>query len=231
MTLPKVVIGMPVGSGSIPWPTAVSLMATVRVLDREKIPVRIEAPTGCSVVQWARSAVAGAFLKSDFTHLFWIDSDIVFSPNDFIRLLGFGASHDAIGGAYALKKEPAQCFINLPGAEGEREVNGFGNVRVASLGLGFTLVRREVMTTLAATKEIVRDSLNGTEYPDIFRVGRRANGGALGEDVAFFEDVAALGYAAWLDPSIKLGHVGTKIYTGDVIGALGLQDYVKETQQ
>lgn len=225
---PKIMIGMPVGSGSLPWPTAVSLMSTVRVCDRESIPVRIEAPVGCSVVTWARSAVAGAFLKSDFTHLFWIDSDMVWSPNDFFRLVGFAATHDLIGGAYALKKEPAQCFINLPGAEGEREINGFGNVRVLSLGLGFTIVRREVMEKIAATKEIVRDTLQGTEYPDIFRIGRRADGGALGEDVAFFEDAAALGYQAWLDPSIRLGHIGMKIYRSDVIDALGLQDYAQE---
>jgi hypothetical protein len=228
MSLPKIVIGMPVGSGSIPWPTAVSLLATVRVLDKEKIPFRIEAPVGCSVVTWARNAVAGAFLRSDFTHLFFIDADMVWAPNDFFRLVAFGATHDMIGGAYALKKDPPQCFVNLPGAEGEREVNGFGNVKVTSLGLGFTIIKREVMERLAATKETVTDSLNGMSHPDIFRIGRRPNGGALGEDVAFFEDAAALGYQAWLDPSIKLGHVGQKIYTADVIDALGLNEYVKE---
>ena len=37
-----------------------------------------------------------------------------------------------------------------------------------------------------------------------------------GEDAIFFSDVRALGYKVWIDPSIKLGHVGPKIYEGSV---------------
>src|SRR5438270_6692000 len=106
MPMPKVMVGMPIGSGSIPWPTAVSLMATVRACDEDKLPIRIEAPVGCSVVQWARSAIAESFLKSESTHLFWIDSDIVWSPADFFRLVGFAAILDVVCAAYPFKKEP-----------------------------------------------------------------------------------------------------------------------------
>jgi hypothetical protein len=221
-------IGMPVGSGTVPWATALSLINTIRVLDREKIPFKISSPVGCSVVTWARSAVAGEFLASNCSHLFWIDSDIVWFPDDFVRLLGFGAVYPIIGATYPLKKDQLQVFCNTVGEEGERIVNGHGNVKVHSLGLGFTLVQRKVIEALAATKETVTDSMNGTSYPDMFRIGRRANGNALGEDVAFFEDCEALGFEAWLDPSINLGHVGTKIYRGDVIHALGLEDFIKQ---
>ena len=227
---PKIMVGMPVGSGSVPWATAVSLMATLRVFDRQQIPVRIEAPVGSSVVTWARDAVAGAFLKSDFTHLFWIDSDIVWAPADFARLVKWGAVYDVIGAAYAYKKDPPQVFINLPGAEGEREVDGHGNVRVKSLGLGFTLIKRAVIERLAATKDTV--IVEGVEHPDMFRISRRPDTkGGLGEDVAFFEDLAALGYSVFLDPSVSLGHVGQKIYRANVIEALGLNDFVKEKQE
>jgi len=225
---PRVVIGMPVGSGSIPWPTAVSLMSTIRVLDREKIPVRIEAPMGSSIVQWARSAVAESFLKSDFTHLFWIDSDIVWSPNDFVRLLGFGAALDVVCATYPLKKEPEGYLVNLLRDEnGNLTVNGLGCIKIASLGLGFTLVKRAVIEKLSAASPRVRDSLNKFEYADIFRVDTH-NGGPRGEDVAFFADVRELGYDVWLDPSINLGHVGPKIYRGNVIDALGLSQFASQ---
>src|SRR5687767_13513399 len=151
-------IGMPVGTGSIPWATAVSLMSTVRLCEREKIPLRISAPVGSSVVVWARSAVAGEFLRSDCTHLFWIDSDMAWTPADFLRLVGFGSCHDMIGGAYMLKKEPLQCVVNHPHTDAY-EINGHGNLRVKSLALGFTIVQRRVMEALAATKPILRDSL------------------------------------------------------------------------
>lgn len=221
-------IGMPVGSGSVPWPTAVSLLATVRVLDREGIKFKIEAPMGCSVVQWARSTIAGAFLKSDFSHLMWIDSDVVWTPNDFIRLLGFGAHLEVVGATYPFKKDPAQFLINLAGEPGKAEVNGFGCVKVRSMGLGFTLCKRKVLEKVAASKPIVHDRLNGPTYPDVFRVDRTADGGPRGEDVAFFDDVREAGFDVWLDPSIRLQHIGWKAYSGDPIEALGLTDYAKE---
>jgi hypothetical protein len=226
MSLPRVMIGMP-NSGSIPWPTAVSLMSTVRVCDREGLEIRLSAPMGSSVVTWARDAVVGAFLLSDCTHLMWIDSDIVWRPADFLRLVGFGATHDLIGATYMLKREPPVCVVNLPDPE-NYEINGYGNIRVESLAMGFTLCKREVIEKIAATKEWMFDDISNSRYPDFFRLGRGKTGKPLGEDIAFYEDAAALGFKGWLDPSIKLGHVGMKEYTGDVIAALGLEDYVKQ---
>ena len=221
-------IGFPIATGSLPWPTAVSLMSTVRVLDKEGVKFKIEAPTGCSIVQWARSAIAEAFLKSDFSHLFWIDADIVWTPDDFVRLLGFGAIYDVVGATYPFKKDPAGFLLNLPSKSGQVEVNGHGLVKVSSMGLGFTLVRRAVIEKVAATKPRVNDRLNGVERVDLFRVDCTADGGPRGEDVAFFHDVHEAGFDVWLDPSVKLGHVGTKVYKGDPIEALGLSEFAKE---
>lgn len=226
MNGPRVVVGMPIGSGSVPWPTAVSLMSTVRACDKGDVPIKIEAPTGCSVVQWARSAIAEAFLKTDFTHLFWIDSDIVWSPNDFFRVLGFAAHLDVVGATYMFKKEPAEFLVNLEGEPGKVEVhNKLGLVRIKSMGIGFTCMKREVVERVAATKPRVYDAHNKLEYADIFRVDRTVQSTPRGEDVAFFDDIRALGYNVWLDPSITLGHVGQKIYRGDVIDGLGLEDF------
>lgn len=227
MQLPRVMIGMPVGSGSVPWLTALSLLGTMRAADREQLAVRITAPVGSSVVTWARSAIVGEFIRSDFTHLFFIDSDMVWKPADFFRLVGFGATHDIIGATYMLKREPPECVVNIPD-DTAYEVNRHGNVRIKSMALGFTIIKREVIEKIAATKPLARDVLSKAEYPDFFRLGRSPDGGLLGEDVAFFNDAAQHGFRAWLDPSIQLGHVGTKVYSGDIIDALGLQDYAKQ---
>lgn len=220
--MPRVMIGMPVGSGSIPWPTALSLLGTVRACDKAGVPLRIEAPVGCSVVQWARSVVAESFLKGDSTHLFWIDSDIVWTTDDFFRILGFGAVLDVVGATYPLKREPAGYLINLP--EAGIEVNGLGCIKVESMGLGFTVMKRAVVEKVAETKPRVYDPANDIEYADIFRVDRAASG-PRGEDVAFFADVRKAGFKVWLDPSVDIGHHGSKIYRGNVIDALGLQDF------
>lgn len=224
---PSVMIGMPVGNGSVPWPTAVSLMSTTKVCVSQKIPLRVEGPVGCSVVTWARNVIVANFLKSDATHLFWIDSDIAWAPNDFLRLLGAACGpYDIIGATYALKTEPPQVIINHPDPNAV-EVNGHGNVRVRSLALGFTVVKREVIEKLAdGVPQII---IQGIACPDVFRLGRRDDGNAVGEDIAFFDDAAALGgYKAWLDPSVKLDHIGMKAYRSDAINALGLDEYAQE---
>lgn len=229
MNSPHVMIGMPVGSGSVPWPTALSLMSTVRRCDRAGLEVKLSAPVGSSAVTWARNAVVGEFLRSECTHLFWIDSDIVWRPADFIRLVGFGANHDLIGGAYMLKRDPPTCVVNLPDPN-QYEINGFGNVKIRSLPLGFTIVKREVIERIAATKVMMQDDLSNAEYPDMFRLTRNGNK-PRGEDIAFYEDAAALGFTGWLDPSIRLAHYGSKEYTGDVIAALGLEDHVDHVKE
>lgn len=225
-------IGMPVGSGNIPWETAVSLISTVRVLDREGIKFKIESPVGCSVVQWARSTIVGAFLRqTEFTHLLWADSDLFWTPNDFFRLLGFGAVLDVVGATYPFKKEPTDFLVNMAGEPGKAEVNGLGCVKINSMAIGFTLLKRAVVEKVAATKPMVEDRLNGVTYPDVFRVDRNPDGGPRGEDVAFFADVREAGFDCWLDPSIKLGHVGKKVFSGDPIEALGLQQFAKEERK
>lgn len=227
---PKVMVGMPIGSGSLPWDTAVSLMSTVRAADKAGIPIRVEAPTGCSVVQWARSTIVEGFLKTDFTHLFWIDADITWAPNDFFRILGFAGVLDSVGASYPFKKEPTEYLINLAGEPGKVEVNNATRcVRINSMAIGFTCMKRAVVEAVAKTKPRVRDDHNGLEYADVFRVDRTARSTPRGEDVAFYDDARELGFSAWLDPSVNVGHIGTKVYRGDVIDALGLQNYaVKE---
>jgi len=230
MPQPKVMIGMPIGPGSIPWPTAVSLLATVRAADKAGISIRIGAPVGCSVVQWARSTIVEGFLKSDCDRLFWIDADIVWTPDDFFRILGFAGVFDSVGASYPFKKDPPQYLINLAGEPGQVEVNNVtGCVRIDSMAIGFTCMSRKVVEAVAATKPRVKDEQNGLEYADVFRVDRTARSTPRGEDVAFFNDATELGFTAWLDPSVNVGHFGNKIYKGDVIDALGLSNFaVKE---
>lgn len=224
---------MPIGSGSLPWPTAAALLGTVRVCDKEGVPVKVEAPVGCSIVQWARSTIVESFLRTEFTHLFFIDADIVWHPDQFFRILGFAGVLDVVGATYPLKREAGGYLINFAGEPGKYEVNGLGCIKIESMGIGFTCIRRTVLERVASTKTRMFDLMNNLDYRDIFRVDRSVDASIgltkpRGEDTAFFADVRELGYDVWLDPSVNLGHHGTYVYSGDVIDALGLQDYAKE---
>jgi hypothetical protein len=219
-------IGMPVGSGSVYWATAMSLEATLGACRTENLRLQLEAVVGCSVVTWARSAIVDSFLKSDCTHLFWIDSDIVWTPDDFFRIVGFGAVLDVVGAIYPFKKQAPMTFlINHVGEPGQYEINGLGCVKIKGMGMGFTLMKRAVVEAVAATKPKRRDPITGLEYADVFRIDHE------GEDLAFFSDIRAAGYDIWLDPSIQIGHIGPAIYKGDPLEALGLSKFAKEIRK
>ena len=49
----------------------------------------------------------------------------------------------------------------------------------------------------------------------VFRNGVE-HGLLVGEDVMFFNDIRKLGYDVWCDPSLKLGHIGSKVYHGSL---------------
>jgi hypothetical protein len=223
--MPRIVIGMPIGSATLPWATALSLMKTVAACKEEGIPLQLEVVAGCSVVSWARSCIADAFLKSDYDLLFWIDADIVFTLDDFFRLVGLAKVHDVVGATYPFKKLPLTCVVNHVGDPGQYQVNGFGCVKVKSMGLGFTVVNRRVMEVIAKGKPERLDPISGKKHIDLFRIDHE------GEDIAFFTDVRAAGFDVWLDPSISVGHFGNMIYKADIIESMGLQDFLKQEKK
>jgi hypothetical protein len=223
--LPSVTIGMPIGSGQLPWATALSLLKTVAACKDEGIQLQMEVIAGCSVVSWARSCIADAFLKSSHSHLIWIDADIVWTLDDFFRLVSLSAVHDVVGATYPFKKLPLTCVVNHVGEPRQYTVNGLGCVQVKSMGLGFTIVSRRVMEAVAVGKPSRKDPIDGKMHVDMFRIDHE------GEDIAFFTDVRKAGYDVWLDPSISVGHWGSMIYKADIIEAMGLQDFVKQEKK
>ncbi len=200
----------------IPAATVRSLLETQDSLTRRGIPSLMEMQVGGSIVHHARTKAAWHFLQSEATHLFWVDSDIVWSADDFVRLLAIGTKLACVSGAYPCRAEPMRFFLGVDQAGKAYEANEYGCIPINGLGLGFTVVQREVMERLA-------DIVPRLEYPDIeegpvprlFRCDEH-EGRARGEDMAFFSDVRALGYQVWLDPSITLGHIGTKEYRASI---------------
>lgn len=212
----RVDIGMPVHSASIPFPTAASLVDTVNACTAHGIVVRLVSPVGCSLVTDARSAVVDDFLKGNATHLFWVDSDIHWRTDDFLRLLALSTRVDVVGATYPLKQEPIRFMVRDLGSKLEE----YGLIEVSGLGLGFTCMKREVVERVAATKEMVISNGGKTPMRDVFTLGKTASGHRIGEDMAFFADIKQQGYKVWLDPAVNVAHCGLKLYMGDVMAHL-----------
>ena len=214
----SVMLAMPVHR-DMDWEVVKSLVETQTVLHDKGIPFEIQFQVGNSIVTHARTKIVHSFMKSECNRLFWIDSDIAWKPEDFMRLLVLSTKMDVIGGIYTAKKEPPVFYINLDGCEGVLS-NEYGCVKVGGLGLGFTIVNRAVIEKLYDKSPTAGfHDVEGGPVPQVFRCDVH-NGLARGEDMAFFADIIDLGYDVYLDPTIVLKHVGRKAYSSSFMALL-----------
>lgn len=91
----SVMIGMPAGR-DLPIQTVKSLIGSFAACSERGVPCQFGAIANSAVIQWARDEVVDLFLKSDANVLFWIDSDMVWTPEQFIRLLVWSQVYDVV---------------------------------------------------------------------------------------------------------------------------------------
>lgn len=223
----SVSIGFPTGP-MLPWPTALSLARTTHACALRGIDVTIDYVAGSSIITTARSQVVHRFLQGNKKRLFWVDSDVEWEPDDFLRLLGLSSKLDIVCGAYPLKVEDKKAFVVLHSDPNKVTLNPLGCIKVEGTGLGFTVMTREVVEKIVATKPVILNQGSGEMMADVFRIDT-IDGKLRGEDMAFFDDLRALNYEIWLDPTVELGHVGQKVFRGDVVKAFRLEDYFQKT--
>jgi hypothetical protein len=116
-----------------------------------------------SLITRARNYLTDEFLRSDSTHLLFIDSDIHFNPQDVVALLAL--DKDVIGAPYPKKSinwnniaKAARTNPNLPVSELENLVGDYvfnvvkgtqqfsvtEPLEVLEIGTGFMMIKREV---------------------------------------------------------------------------------------
>lgn len=213
----KVMIGMPIMDGRKAWETENSLLQTRVEIAKMGLPMQERFVIGCSIIELARTKVLLRFLESDCTHLFMLDADMVWRPDDFIRLLALGTKLPCVGATYPMKREPVTFLLRW--VDEELVTNEYGCLPIRGMGLGFTIVQRKVIEDLSEKAPKMRFNDEEGQKPHFFR-NSVENGEFQGEDMAFFQDVRDLGHTVWLDPAITLGHVGTKVYRGSIREAM-----------
>lgn len=207
-------VGIPTNR-SIDPRTVAAMLETQADLMVRGIPISFGMKFGNSRVERARTGVAWEFLASDCNRLLWLDDDQVFAPKDVIRLLCLSTELDIVGAVYPCKKEPIELRISTQHKMIPSEK--WGLIRVDGMGLGFTMVTREVMQSLADVAPLVKfDEMPG-RMPMLFYPRLNEKMEDVGEDIGFFHDCKKLGYDVWVDPAMKIGHIGTKVYEGTLL--------------
>lgn len=178
-----------------------------------------------------------------------IDSDIIFTWNDFKRLVG--SSEPFIGGSYPLKAMPPVVNFNPMSGAGrellktnrgydydafekfkEKYVDETGLVEVTHLPTGFLCVSMEVFAKLSHTVKVYGTFAQESGqregqydfYPSAVHEGELES-----EDWGFCRLAKEAGYRIMFDTNVICGHIGKFVYRlGQVYGEINApksQDY------
>lgn len=157
-----------------------------------------------SLVHRARMEMCATFLASSHSHLFWLDADIEFTPDDVAKIWNLDA--DIGVGVYAMKKREAQWFAAWKDGALVKNLDQFdGPIDVDYAGTGFMCIKREVVETLARTAPSY-EGPNG-RVPALFMTPIH-NDGLESEDYHFCRIAREAGFTIMMDPSVRLGHWG-----------------------
>ena len=198
---------------------AVSLARLAQAAPQHGIDIQIGSVCGCSVVSRARNLLAKDFLESNCTDLIFIDSDINFEPEDVLRLMAWTSEpkKGIVAGVPRVRGEERVYITALDYDENnELTMNGMGLVRAKRVATAFMMVRRDVFETLveAHPEWTYHDKKTDRMLPALFDF-KLTEEGYMGEDFLFCDRSREVGFEVWVDPTIKLGHMGVQEYLGD----------------
>lgn len=233
---PSIFISTPCYGGSVSQIWVMSLLQSFATISSEAI-FDLQFVGYDSLISRARSTLVANFLDSKHSHLMFIDADIGFAPDQFLRLIK--AEKEFAAAFYPVKfydwgqmlsragREPLnESALHYVGTlcEGEelKKENGFATAKYA--GAGFQLIARSVFEKLATAypelkyKRIHVPNLGPSEnrYAFFDCMIDKESGDYLSEDYAFCKRWRDIDGKIWLDLNSKLTHVGSHDFSGSV---------------
>ena len=167
-----------------------SLAKLMKELQRKKIDFDVELQTG-TLVYIARNKLASKAVNDGYTHVLWLDSDMVFSEQIVDDLMFCGK--EMVCGAFVSRRPPyGACVYNSIKKNQIEKVKEFGTKPFRVDGCGFACV---LMTAelLQAVMLKYGTAFQPTDY--------------YGEDLAFCWRVGQIGREIWCEPTARCGHI------------------------
>ena len=182
-----------------------------------------------SLVSRARNAAVAHFLEDpENTHLLFIDSDIIFEPDDVFKLLR--ADKEVVAGIYPkkyivwdrLKQYPEAERVDFP-VGGSVKMTEDNFLEMDYLPTGFLLISRTAINkiTKAYPELKYKNDIDGymsagDNFYDLFKVGIR-NGIYESEDWGFCSLWKSVGGQVLIHPEINVKHLGWHEYSGNLL--------------
>jgi len=182
----------------IPADFVKSLAKLQQELGRRGVCYDVEVLSG-TLVYIARNKLANRAINENYTHVLWIDSDMVFNEKIYDDLMDAGK--EMVCGAFVSRRPPyGPCVYTSIVKDKIEKVKEFGLRPFRVDGCGFALVLTSVELLRAVTQKF-GTCFQPTEY--------------YGEDLAFCWRVKQLGREIWCEPTVRPGHIAhVPVYAG-----------------
>jgi GT2 family glycosyltransferase len=134
-----------------------------------------------------------------YDKLIWIDSDINWTPEDFIKI--YESDKDIVSGAYLLASGEVMAYKELfkrPYTHAE-VLEMTDPVQVSSVGFGFLCIKQGIFEKMS--RPWFQSVLASTSYD-----GKDYTFPIMGEDLSWCKRASDAGNEIWLDPSVKVIH-------------------------
>lgn len=211
----KLMVAIPCYDGKVNIKTAFALAALVPQLDKMGVQIHLAHLSGCSIITKARNKLVSNFMGSDCTDLLFVDSDVIITPQDVVRLLALATGKDIVAGTYPRRSQDAKFFLDFYLNNGnELEFDENGLMRVESAPTGFMMIGRHVIQHMIDKHPEWKYAGDG-DGQDEYAVFDFAliDGQYIGEDYLFCRRARDEGFTVYLDPMISLPHIGTQEFS------------------
>lgn len=238
-----ILIGIPCYGGQCYSDFMMSVINLIKAMDHHKIQYDIHIISNESLISRARNSIVAKFMENfTYTHLLFLDSDLIFQPSTVLKMIA--QQKEIVGASYpkkALNWEKIQHHLSEPKGKSLTEIqalasdmnynvivnekkqvqvsNGF--FKVKDVPTGMMLIDKRAMSQIINRNRNSKYKNNVAGYKgencfyDLFKVGVH-NGIYLSEDYYFCKLARECGIELWLCAESTLMHIGKYNYMGNL---------------
>lgn len=179
-------VATPAYDGKVDTDYAVSLAESCMMATAAGIRVTAAVMGNGAFIDLARCNFASMFLKTDCTHLFFIDADLRWEPRAFVGLLTSGRPVTA--GVYRRRQEPENYPVKYTeDPRGGIQVEDGGWIKCDRVPTGFLCIERKVIEEMAADALYIRQA-GQPDVPQLFYTKITEDRAFMGEDFCWCDD-------------------------------------------
>lgn len=222
-------IAIPAYTGQIHLGTMRSLMTDMLKLAERGDKVTVFDESGNALIADCRAMIVAQFLAGEGTHLVFLDSDVAWEAGKLLKLLDTGV--DCCVGIYPQRRDPINFCVRW------KQENPLliadprtGMLEIDGAPAGFMVMSRPMLEAMVARYQDLKFWADGAPTDDgqicgLFESywikdtpvpGGGRGAVKLGEDYSFCQRWIDMGGKVWVDPEIRMGHVGYKTFQGSL---------------